>query len=133
MNATRNRSNGARMKLGINPSVTVPRNITAESLALAFWYDSHPVVRRLWGIKVAQALRVIVAIEPTLDNDDVLPAWLANTEAWSRELHLRTGSLVQLELIKDLPCDGIEVDPGSVLIADLFWRDPTLNQPHEVL
>jgi hypothetical protein len=121
------------MKLSINPSVTVPRNITAESLALAFWYDSHPVVRRLWGIKVAQGLRVIVAIEPTVDNDDVLPCWLANTEAWLRDLHLRTGSRVQLELIKDIPCQGIDIDPDSVLIADLFWRDPTLNQPHEVL
>jgi hypothetical protein len=121
------------MKLSINPSVAVPRNTTAESLALAFWYDSHPAIRRLWGIRVAQGLRVIVVIEPTVDNDDVLPGWLANIEAWSRELHLRTGSLVQLELIKDLPCDGIEVDTGSVLIADLFWRDPTLNQPHEVL
>lgn len=121
------------MKLSIDPSVTVPQNVTAESLALARWYDSHPAVRRLWGVKVAQGLRVIVAIEPTLDNDDVLPGWLANTEAWSRELHLQTGICVQLELVKDLTCDGIEVDPGSVLIADLFWRDGTLNQPHEVL
>jgi len=121
------------MKLSIDPSVTAPRSITAESLALAWWYDSHPAVRRLWGIKVAQGLRVIVAIEPTLDNDDVVPGWLANSGTWSRELDLRTGSYVQLELIKDLPCDGIEVEPGSVLIADLFWRDATLNQPHEVL
>jgi hypothetical protein len=120
------------MKLSINPSVTAPRNITAESLALAGWYDSHPSVRRLWGIKVAQGLRVIVVIEPTLDNDDVFPGWLANSSVWSRELHLQTGRCVQLELVKDLPCDGIEVDPGSVVIADLFWRDATLSQPHEV-
>lgn len=133
MNASSNQSNGARMKLSIKPSVGVPRNITAESLALAFWYDAHPAVRRLWGIRVAQRIRVIVAIEPTLDNDDVFPCWLANTKAWSRDLHLRTGSRVDLELIKEIPCDGIEIDPGSILIADLYWRDPTLNQPHEVL
>jgi hypothetical protein len=40
---------------------------------------------------------------------------------------------VQLELINDLPWGGVEMDPGSVLIADLFWRDATLNQPQEVL
>ena len=121
------------MKLSIHPSVTVPRNITAESLALAFWYDSNPAVRRLWGIKIGQDLRVIVAVEPTVDNDDIFPCWLANTETWSRDLRMRTGSRVELELIKDIPCDGIEVDPGSVLIADLYWRDSTLNHPHEIL
>ena len=121
------------MKLSIDPSVTTPRNITAESLALALWYDCHPLVRRLWGIKVAQGLRVIVAIEPTLDNDDTFPSWLAKTETWVRELRSTTGSCVQLELINDLPWGGVEMDPGSVLIADLFWRDATLNQPHEVL
>lgn len=133
MHAIENQPNGARMKLSIDPSVTRPRTVTAESLALAWWYDSHPAVRRLWGIRVAQVLRVIVAIEPTLDNDDVFPCWLANTDAWSSELYSQTGSCIQLELVKDLPCDGIEVDFGSVLIADLFWRDATLNQPHEIL
>lgn len=91
------------MKLSIEPSVPAAANTTAESLALSFWYDSHPAIRRLWGIRVAQGLRVIVTIDPTVDDDDVLPVWLANTKAWSRELHLRTGHLVQLELIMPLP------------------------------
>jgi hypothetical protein len=121
------------MRISINPSVSRPEHVTAEALALAGWYDSHPAIRRLWGIKVEQWIRVIVSIEPTLDNDDIIPAWLANTAAWSKELRLQTGSRIRLELIKDLPCDGIEVDPGSVLIADMFWRDATLNQPHEIL
>lgn len=121
------------MKLSFDPSVTAPRNITAESLALTRWYDSQPAIRRLWGIKDAQKLRVIVAVAPTHDNDDIYPAWFANTEAWASQLHSYTGSPVQLELIHELPFDGIEIDAGSVIIADLFWRDATLNQPHEVL
>ena len=121
------------MKLGLDPSVTARRNITAESLALAWWYDSKPAVRRLWGIKDAQRLRVIVALEPTHDNNDIYPVWFANTQAWASELHLCTGNPVQLELIHESPCDGIEIDAGSVIIADLFWRDATLNQPYEVL
>jgi hypothetical protein len=121
------------MKLSLDPSVAAQQNITAESLALAWWYDSHPTLRRLWGIKVAQKLRVIVAVEPTHDDDDIYPAWFANTEAWVSELHLYTGSPVQLEFVHESPFDGIEIDAGSIIIADLFWRDPTLNQPHEVL
>ncbi len=121
------------MKLSLDPSVTAPRNITAESLALAWWYDSQPAVRRLWGIKDAQKIRVIVAVEPTHDNDDISPVWFANSEAWASELHLYTGSPVQLELVHEPPFDGIEIDAGSVIIADLFWRDATLNRPYEVL
>jgi hypothetical protein len=121
------------MKLSLDPSVTAPRKITAESFALAWWYDSQPAVRRLWGIKEAQMLRVIVAVEPTPDNDDISPAWFANAEAWASQLHLCTGSSVQLELIHESPFDGIEIDADSVVIADLFWRDATLNQPYEVL
>ena len=121
------------MRVSIDPSVDAPEDVTAESLALALWYDSHPAVRRLWGVKMAQGLRVIVAIEPALDSDDVFPSWLANKKAWSREIQQQTGSRVLLEVIRDLPCDGIEVDPESLLIADLFWRDVTLDDPYDAL
>lgn len=121
------------MKLSLDPSMSTRLDITAESFALASWYDSQPAVRRLWGIKDADKLRVIVAVEPTHDNDDAYPVWFANTQAWASELRLSTGRHVQLELVGEPPCDGIEVDAGSVLIADLYWRDATLNRPYEVL
>ena len=114
------------MKLKHEPFVVAPQDVTAESLALARWYDTQPAVRRLWGIRHEQRLRVIVAIEPTLDNDDVFPAWLVNSDEWVNELELGTGSPVQLELLQESPWGGIDVDSGSVVIADLFWRDATL-------
>ena len=118
------------MKLSLDPSVTERRNSTAESLALAAWYDSQPLVRRLWGIKDAERLRVIVAVEPTHDGDDIYPVWLANSQAWADELHLYTGSSVHLELLDESPFDGIEFDAESVIVADFFWRDATLTPPH---
>jgi hypothetical protein len=121
------------MKLSLDPCVIRPRDVTAESLALAWWYDSKPAVRRLWGIQEPEKLRVIVAVEPTHDNGDIYPAWLAYADAWAAELHSYTGRPVQLELIREAPCDGIEVTVDSVVVADLYWRDATLNRPYEVL
>jgi hypothetical protein len=118
------------MKLSLDPSVFAPRNITAESLALAKWYDAHPDVQRLWGITDAQTLRVVVSIEPTHDSDDVYPTWVANGQTWARELHTLTGRAVELELVGESPLDGIEFRAESVIVADLFWRDATLIPPH---
>jgi hypothetical protein len=117
------------MKLSLDPSVTAPRNITTESLALAKWYDAHPAIQRLWAITDTQTLRVVVLIEPTHDSDDVYPAWIANRQTWARELRLLTGSAVQLELVGEPPLDGIEVHAESILVADLFWRDATVIPP----
>ena len=121
------------MKISSDPAVPVEENITAESLALARWYDAHPSIRRLVGITVGEELRVIVAIDPTLDDDDILPVWLANTRIWTKELCAHTGRSVRLELTQEVFGAGIEVDPGSSLTADLFWRDATINEPQEVV
>ena len=121
------------MKVSSDPAVPVEGIIVEESLALARWYDAHPSIRRLVGITVGEGLRVIVAIDPTLDDDDILPVWLANTRIWTKELCVQTGRFVQLELTQDLPADGIEVDPNSRLIADLFWRDATITEAQEVV
>jgi hypothetical protein len=117
------------MGVSSNPAVPIEEKITAESLALARWYDAHPSIRRLVGITVGEELRVVVVIDPTLDDDDILPVWLANTRIWSKELCVQTRRSVRLELTQHLPGDGFEVDPGSSLIADLFWRDATLDEP----
>ncbi|HEY5547544.1 MAG TPA: hypothetical protein VIK50_15930 [Gemmatimonadaceae bacterium] len=121
------------MKLCLDPYDVAPRDVTAESLALAGWYDSQPAIRRLWGIREAERLRVIIAIEPTLDGDDVYPAWFANIDVRASELRRSTGSQVQLELIQESRCGGIEIEDDGVIIADLFWRDATVNLPNEVL
>ena len=113
------------MNVSINPSVPAEERFTSDSLALAWWYDTHPSIRRLWGIKVADGLRVIVAIDPTLDDDDILPVWLANTRIWTNELNVQTGTSVRLELTQDPSGDEIDFDRGSGLIADLSWRDAT--------
>jgi hypothetical protein len=119
------------MKLSADPSATGPRN-AAESLALAKWYDANPAVQRLWAIRDAQTLRVVVSLEPTPDGDDVYPVWVANYQAWARGLQLLTGSAIQLELVDESPLDGIDVHTETTLVADLFWRDATIIPPHTV-
>jgi hypothetical protein len=121
------------VRIDLYPPLAAARSVTCESLALARWYDGQPAVRRLWGIQCGGQLRVIVAIEPTHDGDDVFPLWFANADAWTRELILRTGLQVRLELVHELPSSVLEVDGDGVVIVDLFWRDATLNRPHEVL
>jgi hypothetical protein len=114
------------MKLGPDPSVAAPRPATAESLALAAWYDAHPAVRRMWAIRDAEKLRVIVSLEPTVDNSDTHPAWLANSHAWVQELHAHTGSFVELELVDEPLMDDIETDAEGDLVVAVCWRDPAL-------
>ena len=114
-----------RIKLSLDPTESAALNATPESAALAAWYDSHPAVRHLWAIKTAQGLRVIVRLEPTLDDDDTLPGWIANSQAWTHELQLHTREPVQLEAIDALLIDGIELTDG-VIVAALGWRDPTI-------
>lgn len=116
----------------LDPANTGTRHDISESLALANWYQSNPVVRRLQGIQVAQALRVVISIEPSFDSDDVYPAWVANCQQWARELNALTGQIVQLELVGAFPLDGMEFRAGRDIVADLFWRDATLDPSHEV-
>jgi len=114
------------MRLNLDPTAVAPLDATPESRALAGWYDANPAIRRLWGIRDPQTLRVIVALEPTHDGDDVFPAWAANYRAWARELRSLTRSAVQLELFTESAFDDIDLRAESVVIADLFWRDPAV-------
>jgi len=121
------------MRLGFDPILTAPRIVTAESLALATWYDAHPAIRRLWGIRDADTLRVIVSVEPTFDGGDIYPAWIGNSLQWARELCASTGANVRLELIDEPHAQGIEMQQDSIVVADLFWRDSTLILPHTMV
>jgi hypothetical protein len=113
------------MKVSLDPPDSAGVTVAPESAALAAWYDDNAAVRHLWAIKSAQGLRVIVRLEPTLDSDDTLPGWIANSRAWAHELQLRTHAPVQLEAIDELLIDGIDGDEGLV-VAALGWRDPTV-------
>lgn len=117
------------MKRTLDTSAGVPQEVTAESFALADWYDAHPAVRRLWGIRESGLLRVVVFVPPTTDADaDAI--WRASRQAWARELHVMTGRVIRLELVGDCTIDDIGLDTASIVVADLYWRDATLVPPH---
>lgn len=113
------------MKLNLDPAVTSARRITSESLALAAWYDAHPAVRRLWAIRDAQTLSVILTLEPTMDNGDTYPTWFACSHGWTREVQSITGSSVKLELLDEPLVDEFDIDLEGEIVAAISWRDPT--------
>ena len=113
------------MKLSLDPMAMVPRHVTAESEALAAWYDAHPAIRRLWAIRDAQSLSVILTLEPTMDNSDVTPSWFACNQGWTREIRAITGSPVELELLDEPLVDEFEIDVEGEIVAAISWRDPT--------
>jgi hypothetical protein len=113
------------MKLKVDAATPAPQGVTRETLALSAWYDRNPAVRRLWAVRGAGGLRVIVALEPTLDSSDIYPLWLANSQAWIKELHSHTGSPVELELIDEPIGDGFHTDAHGELIVAMCWRDPS--------
>jgi hypothetical protein len=112
------------MKLNLDPAITGPRHITAESEALADWYDATPDVRRLWAIRESRLLRVIVTLEPTMDNGDTSPVWFAQSAMWEQELRANTGGLVRLELVPEPHAPVFEVEADGEVVAAISWRDP---------
>jgi len=113
------------MKLSLDAAVISPIHVTAEGEALADWYDAHPAVRRLWAVRGALALNVIVTLEPTVDNDDTWPAWFACSRGWAHEIQLLTGRTVSLELLEEPSVDEFDVEFDGEIVAALSWRDPT--------
>lgn len=112
------------MNLGIDASLDGPQATTAD--VLATWYASHSLVRRLWAIEDIEVIRILLALEPTVDGGDTQPAWLANSSSWAQELQLRTHKIVRLELFEEPSHIESIVDRGGVLITELAWRDPTI-------
>jgi hypothetical protein len=113
-----------RMKLSLDPDTESPQHISAEAEALADWYDAHPTIRRLWAIRSALALNVIVTLEPTVDNNDTYPAWFACSRGWSQEIQLLTGGMVSLEMLEEPVVSEFEVEIEGEIIAAISWRDP---------
>jgi hypothetical protein len=114
------------VNLVLDPSLEQVATATAALVVLTKWYAAHSSVRRLWAIKDWQRLRVIVALEPTHDGEDIYPAWLANGHEWAHELQLRMDVPVQLEVMDEPylaePAAGVD----GVLVAALFWRDSSM-------
>jgi hypothetical protein len=102
---------------------TVPAR---ESAALSAWYCSRPEIRRLRAIRDTEGLRVLVELEPAQDSNEMNPAWIANRDEWIDELQGHTGATVRLE-------HAIADDEAirGVIVADLFWRDPSSPSDHE--
>jgi hypothetical protein len=98
--------------------------LTRDSATLSAWYNSRPEIRRLWAIRDAEGLRVIVHLEPTNDGDETHPAWLANGRAWVDELQLHTGGEVRLERAGEI--DAIRSSAEAVVVAACCWRDPSV-------
>jgi hypothetical protein len=93
-----------------------------ESAVLTAWYCSRPEIRRLLALKDAQGLRVLLALEPAPDSDEIHPVWIASHRGWTRELSWHTGAAVRIERMGE-----VGTDDNDVVIADLAWRDPTFN------
>jgi hypothetical protein len=113
------------MKLSLDPATQSPPHVTAEAEALADWYDAHPDIRRLWAIRGALALNVIVTLEPTVDNSDTSPPWLACGRRWAGEIQSLMGSTVSLELLEEPLAAEFDIEYEGEIIAVLSWRDPT--------
>ncbi len=113
------------MKLSLDPAAMMPAHVSAEAEALAEWYDAHPAIRRLWAVRDAQVLTVVLTLEPTMDNGDTSPAWLAFGRVWANEIQSLTGGDVLLEQREEpLACE-FEVELEGEIVAAISWRDPT--------
>lgn len=99
--------------------------VTRESAALAAWYGSHPEIQRMWAIRDARGLRVIVDVVRANDSNEVHPTWMANRDAWVDELESRTGSRVRLEHAGEPSGDDAAIKAPGVVVAAFLWRDPT--------
>lgn len=96
-----------------------------DSVTVSAWYNSRPEIRRLWAIRDAEGLRVLVHLEPTADGDETHPAWIANGRAWVDELQLHTGAEVRLEQIGE--AEEVESSAEGVVVATCSWRDPSVE------
>ena len=102
---------------------------THESAALAAWYGSRPVIRRLRARRDTKGLRVFVHEERAFDSDEIHAAWIANRDIWIEELQSCTESRVRLELAENPFDDEVLTEVPGVIVAALSWRDPSFSQP----
>ena len=66
------------------------------------WAAANPRVRRVWISE--DATEVAVAPRPVADSEETLPVWIANCDAWRRELLELTGRPVRLDWLDPDRC-----------------------------
>jgi hypothetical protein len=115
------------MRISLESPPEVREHGCATSSALARWYAEHSAVRRMWAIRPTDEgmLRVIVMLEPSLDGDEISPAWMAHGSRWLRDLRERLAGAVQLERIDGPLPEEFEIDGEGVVLSALCWRDST--------
>lgn len=101
---------------------TDTQNVPDITAALVSWYGARAAIRRMWAIDRSFALEVRVALEPTPDGGDTLPAWLANRGYWTCELQQLARREVQLKLVALDDFGEFHTDPDASVIAELHWR-----------
>ena len=119
------------MKLSLHPMQDMKPHASAASQVLADWYARHAVVLRLWAIRpysVGHAMRVILMLEPSIDGNEISPAWMAKGAGWARDLQQKLDGAVQLERLDGPLPEEFEIEGEGVLHASLCWRDSTLPQ-----
>ena len=118
------------MRLSLTSALEALEPVCATSTALARWYAEQPAVRRLWAIQATDgpSLRVIVMLEPSLDGDEISPAWMAHGSRWARDLRERLAGTVQLERIDGPLPEEFEIDGEGTVLSALCWRDSTAPQ-----
>jgi hypothetical protein len=116
-------SNNGAMNAVSDGALAAEPAVTEIAAALTRWYADHSAIRRVWAIEDSVALKVLIALEPTSDGDDVLPVWLANSGLWRSDLRLRLQREVQLQLVLSASFDESDVNPDAAPIAEVSWRD----------
>ena len=66
------------------------------------WAAANPRVRRVWISEDAK--EVAVAPLPVADSEETLPVWIAQCDAWHRELLELTGRPVRLDWLDPDRC-----------------------------
>ena len=107
---------GRDMKLSLDPA-QAPRTRSPESRALASWYDGRPSVRRMWAIREARGLRVIVTLG-RISHESTLAA-LGRRRAAAPFRHGAAHEVGKLRLLASYHCSRYNTNTG-VLTPEMF-------------
>ena len=90
--------------------------MTDANALIAEWAERNPRIRRVWVDSRAEraaapegAIAIALELQPVADSEETLAVWLAHCEEWRRELHARTGRIVDLEWLD--PDEAAPINP----------------------
>lgn len=105
-----------------------PNAFLEIAAALGKWYDATPDIRRLRATQQASVIHVLIALEPTADDDDTLPIWLAKSSRWMNDLQSLTNRDMHLEMSVSAAFDESPLGPETPMITELSWRDSSASR-----